>query len=236
MKIDTITYAKDALSYQPGASAADAFDSVLRRLERDMWRGAASGCRPNNTHAPRVAQTLPPSSGDGLAWPVRQVRASALQQAPSIPMSEHGMDHEEVSPQVEPIQPCGPEQQKPSALKSLPAWAPQAPVSPPEPCMRPPSSALKGPATRPGASLSPFRIEASDLRITLLQGASGASLAIRIASATTDEAVALARHALETFRRQGGPKPVRLLVNGVEHAHARLEHHTVTLDGEHHGD
>jgi hypothetical protein len=103
---------------------------------------------------------------------------------------------------------------------------------------------LNAPLTAATASLRPPTFntrnsEASpDLRITALNGESGALLVIRLSASASDDSAAIAKHALDAFRRHNGSgaKPARLIVNGVEQDNSYPTHITLTSDGDHHGD
>lgn len=210
-----------------------AFAQTLRRLERDMWRGATAGhapSAPNQAVSPRAAPSLASASAPAPARPAR-APASVPATPPSVgycsPMRRDVVVAEPeatVSTQRPPARSGGNVQAllAPTPPMSIAPGAHRAAsvtASPPAPATFPSSSRHAG-ETAPRPASGPH------CRLSVLTGAVGLSIAVRAAG--IDDST-LAQRAFVELRRLGVPS-ARLFING------RLFIEMHRLSGGTHGD
>lgn len=201
--------------------APSAFAQTLRRLERDMWQGAAAG------PAPRVHLSRPPAAlrGSPPAAPslVRTTRSSPAIRAPLGATALQPGTGDRARAQLGTVAADGPK--RTSTRQFQPTGNDAPPVTLARQFPAPSAAALRG--ARPAADLQSApvtaqraRISLSDIaaqaapvppcRLSVLTGEAGVSVAIRAAG--IDDAT-LAQRTLAELHRLGLPD-ARLFING----------------------
>jgi hypothetical protein len=227
MKVDSSARVNDATSSRSqSACTGSAFENMLCSMERDMWKGAASGFKPQ--HAREAAPTPAVSATHGATPDATEPTTRVPFASPTTsPVSNTASSRADQSMQPHALVFVD---TRASFAESATIHVAQAFGLAPRNLNASRAHAVTAPRT-PAFNTRDSEVS-PDLRITTLNGT---SLVIRLSASASEDSAAIAQHALDAFRRNNGSgaKPARLIVNGVEQD---IPHITLTSDGDHHGD
>ncbi|CAD6549096.1 hypothetical protein [Paraburkholderia metrosideri] len=239
MKVDSSSVGRDMGVSSDGARIASgrtrpAFEQVLRAMEKDMWPGAKAGrmtgdplpgqTQPNAKKgvASVVALNADASAGarnafvasagklDAATTSLNAAPRSGSRLPPTSAAQHSGSgaqpDAEAVLTVFETPSPLTPSQSRTVSTESRVTHPPSASTSTPRFMHSPVSPALM--SLNADGTAAPYRL-------TVMNGAGGVSVALRVSAARADELDTLTQRALDELDSHGA-RGVRLIVNGVE--------------------